>query len=729
MSNPERDIPTIEIGGHQQTPPDEAQPQLHPVRSSKIQARHLERLAIVYIRQSTPHQVLDHRESRERQYALADYAVALGWPRDRVLVIDEDQGHSGKTAEGRHGFHRVFAELTLDHAGVILGLEMSRLARSNKDWHHLLEACSVFGALLGDQDGIYEPRDSNDRLLLGLKGTMSEFELVTMRNRLNRGILNKAERGELFTGVPAGYVKLPTGRVIQDPDEQVRAVVALIFDKFEELGTIRAVFRYLISNKICIGGRARCGPKRGQLEWRRPSLGTLSQMLHHPIYAGAYAFGCRVADPKRRGRGNRAASRRVPMEQWKVLKRDILPAYISWERYLANQRRLKENRPGSQSVGSARCGVALLSGLVICGNCGLRLHTQYPRTGNAASYYCRRHLVHATEKTCYGVMATAVDALVAQQVLQALEPARLELCLQAAQDIQKERDRLARHWQQRLDRARYEAELVQRRYNMVEPENRLVARTLEQHWEEALRQQRQLEEEYDRFRQTQPLELSEVEQQRIRSLSADVAGLWQAEGTTAVDRKEIVRSVVERVVVQVRPASHRVGVSIHWKGGSISTHEIVRSVCGYEQMDTFEQLMARIRQLREEDQTAARIAEKLNDEGFRTPRQSRKFNRTTVLKLLSRTGIFSKRTYKCKISSNEWRLSDLSRELKMSPSKLRAWMLRGWVHGRQIAGRRWWILWADDDELTRLRKLKDRSFRGVESYPEELTRPKERPER
>lgn len=315
MSKPNNDILATTAGGSQPPPADAAADAARPApfRSAKIQDYHLERLAIVYVRQSSPQQVLEHRESRERQYALADYAGTLGWSKERVVVIDEDQGHSGKTADGRAGFHRLLAEVTMNHVGLVLGLEMNRLARSNKDWHHLLEVCAVFGALLADQDGVYDPRDCNGRLLLGLKGTMSEFELVTMRNRLERGKLNKAERGELFLAVPAGYVKRPTGEVAADPDEQIRAVVALIFDKFEELGSIYAVFHYLIRNAIRIGGRSRSGPQRGQVEWRRPSLPTLWQMLRHPIYAGAYAFGRRPLDPKKRGPGCRAAKRWLPM--------------------------------------------------------------------------------------------------------------------------------------------------------------------------------------------------------------------------------------------------------------------------------------------------------------------------------------------------------------------------------------------------------------------------------
>jgi len=265
-----------------------ASPVARASRPAKILDRHLDRLAVVYVRQSTPQQVRENRESRDRQYALAGLAAAFGWPRDRVLVIDEDQGQSGRSAIDRSGFQRLLAEVTMGHVGLVLGLEMSRLARSSADWHRLLEMCALCGALLADQDGVYDPTDPNDRLLLGLKGTLSEAEMFTLKNRLERGRRNKAARGELFYGVPTGYLRLPSGEAVLDPDEQVREMVRLIFDKFDELGTAWAVFRYLLDNGLRVGLRASRGPRRGELIWRRPTRGTVERLLHHPIYAGVY---------------------------------------------------------------------------------------------------------------------------------------------------------------------------------------------------------------------------------------------------------------------------------------------------------------------------------------------------------------------------------------------------------------------------------------------------------
>ena len=287
--------------------------------SAKIRDRHWERLAIVYVRQSSPHQVLENRESRERQYALAKLAQQFGWPADRVLVIDEDQGLSGKFSENRSGFRRLLTEVTLDHAGLVLGLELSRLARSCKDWHHLVEVCAVFDTLLYDQDGVYNANDSNDRLLLGMKGAMSEYELITLRNRLERGRDNKAARGELFLHLPIGYIKSPSGEPIQEPDEQARGVAQLVFDKFEELGTVWRVFCYLKRNKIQFGYRCLRGPRRGQLEWRRPTHNRNLAMLRHPIYAGAYRYAHRRQDPRKRLPGRPGTGVRFNSSESRVL--------------------------------------------------------------------------------------------------------------------------------------------------------------------------------------------------------------------------------------------------------------------------------------------------------------------------------------------------------------------------------------------------------------------------
>jgi DNA invertase Pin-like site-specific DNA recombinase len=680
------------------------------LRPSPLEERHLSRWAIVYIRQSQPQQVLNHIESRERQYALVDLAVALGWPRDRILLIDEDQGNSGKTAERRTGFHRILAEVTMDHVGLILGIEMSRMARNNKDWHHLMEMCAIFGTLLADEDRIYDPSDPEDRLILGFKGTISEYELILMNHRLERNRLNKAKRCALFLDVPCGYVKLPTGEVVRDPDEQVQATVQLVFDRFAELGSCRRLYRHLMRNRICLGIRVHRGPRRGQLEWHLPTPGMLSRMLHHPIYAGAYSYGRRRVDHKRTASGDgKPKMREVPMSEWMVLERDRLPAYITWQRYEDNLQRLAQNSQRPGSLGAPRTGKALLTSLLVCGACGRRMYASY-RSKSTAYYGCMRRKNEGS--TCCGLEAGAVDNLVAQQVLRALEPATLELSLKAIQDVHRQRQQLHRHWQQRLERATYETERAERQYHAVEPENRLVARSLERQWEEALRKQRDLMEEYDRFLKEQPPQLSEDQRARILALSSDLPALWNAPETTAVDRKEIIRLVVERVVVHVRGDSERAEVEISWRGGATTRHPIIRPVSRYESLGNYDQLMNRIIAMRQEGQTIKQIAVQLNAEGFRTPRSRKGYTSTSVRKLLSRGELTRGRIPTRQLDRHEWWLPDLARALQMSANKLRDWALRGWVRSRQIPPRGLWVIWADGRERQRLRKLRTASKQG-----------------
>lgn len=693
--------------------------------SSKVQPDHLEKLAIVYVRQSSPTQVLEHRESTARQYAFADQAVAFGWPRERVLIIDEDLGKSGRTAEGRSGFQRLITEVTLNHVGMVLGLELSRLARSSKDWHAFFEMCAVFGTLIADADGVYDGNDPNDRLLLGLKGIMSEMELHIMRNRLDRGRDNKAQRGELFVSVPLGYVILPTGEVAFDPDEQAQEVIRLIFDKFDELGTVYGVFHWLIRHDIKLPIRPQAGAKKGLLDWRRPSICTLTQAVSHPIYAGAYTFGRRSADPKRKLSPKKYRPR-APMEQWKVLHKDRLPAYITWERYLQNQERIKQNRNRFDCQGAPRSGVTLLSGLIVCGHCGRRMRTLYHAHGKA-QYDCHHRELTGREPNCPGMAARAVDDLVAQQVLRALEPAAVELSMRAQSDIEQERKRLEKHWQQRRQRARYDTELAERRYQAVDPENRLVAGTLEKRWEELLVQEKQLQEEYDRFRSQTPVGLSPEERARIAELTSDIPALWNGPGTTNVDRKQIVRCLVERVTVHLHPESEFAGVTIQWVGGYESQHEIIRPVRRYEQLRDLEPLLDRAQELRASGQTVAQIAEQLNTEGFHTPTGRGRIKGPMVNQLLQRRGVITdERANDGLLGKHEWWLTDLADELQTTRSKLQEWALRGWVQGRKTPVQGCWVLWADNDELRRLRALIARSQPGKNRHASDLKRPKNR---
>lgn len=698
------------------------EPVVQCVRSTKICSQHRERAAIVYVRQSTPQQVIEHQESRQRQYDLAAHAVALGWSQQRVLVIDEDQGLSGRSAEHRAGFQRLLAEVTLEHVGLILGLEMSRLARSSKDWHHLLELCALFGTLLADQDGVYDPTDSNDRLLLGLKGTMSEFELFTMRNRLQRGRLHKAERGELFFTAPMGYVLLPTGEVAKEPHEQARAATQLILDKFSEIGTAYGVLNYLVENGIEFGIRPKRGLQQGELTWRRPTLSMIFRVLHHPWYAGAYAYGRQATERKAVDGVIRTHQRVLPQSQWKVLKKDVLPAYITWEQFQANQDRLRQNRARFDSRGAARCGDALLGGILVCGTCGRRLRPNYSNAGKPY-YLCASHLEEARERKCFGLCAAGIDQLVAGQLLKALEPAALELSLQALEDEHRERARLHQHWEHQLERAEYEARRAERQFQVVEPDNRLVGRTLEAKWEEALRKQHGLEEEWRRFVQATPRQLSDEERQHITALSQSVRALWEAAGTTNADRKEIVRCLVDRVVVKVHRNSERVDVTIHWQEGFTSQHELLRPVKSYEQLAAVGQLRQRVTELRQSGSSAQHIARQLSLEGYSPPRRGNPFSKEQVWLLLRRYGL-TKTLDPVQLGLHEWKLPTLAKHLGVPIKRLRYWARKGWLHTRRTPTQGLWIAWADADEIARLRCLTARSKHGVCGHPAVLTTPR-----
>jgi Recombinase/Recombinase zinc beta ribbon domain len=512
-----------------------------------------------------------------------------------------------------------------------------------------------------------------------------------------------------------------------DPDEQARGVVHLVFDKFAELGSMYGLFHWLIRHDIKLPVRARTGAKKGQLDWRRPSIPTLAQMLRHPIYAGAYAYGRRPVDRKGKSSPSHRGRPWVPMQRWKVLLKDHLPAYISWEQYIKNRERITQNRNGPGSMGVPRSGVALLPGVLTCGNCGRYMQVSY-HTNTIAHYACNRQYVEGTEPRCYGLAAEAIDGLVAEQVLRALEPAAVALSLQARADLERERQRLEKHWRQRQQRARYEVELAERRYQAVDPGNRLVAATLEKRWEEALSQERQLQEEYDRFVRETPIQLTDEERARIEALARDIPALWHAPGTTNADRKNMIRCIIDRVVVHVRCDSEFVDVTIHWAGGYESRHEIVRPVATYAQLRDFASLMNRVVELRAAGHTAPEIAKALNAAGFYPPKRSGEFTTPVVHQLLKRRGLIgNERSHNELLGRHEWWLTDLARELQMSHLKLRDWANRGWVHSRKTPVQGYWILWADKDEVRRLQQLLAESRRGVNAYASELRTPKKRP--
>src|SRR6266545_735945 len=682
--------------------------------SPKLRPWHLDRAAIVYIRQSTPQQVLEHQESTARQYALGDRAIALGWPPSQVQVIDDDLGESGQSIEGRPGFQRLLAEVALDRVGLILGLEMSRLARSCKDWHHLLELCARFRVLLADADGVYDPTEYADRLVLGLTGMMSEAELPILRQRMDQGKLNKARRGELVVRVPVGYVKSPTREVALDPDEQAQGVIRLIFDEFDRRGTVHGVLRFLIADGVRLPVRSQSRSTCGQLDWRAPCRETVRHILRHPMYAGAYRYGFRPTETRRQRPGQPRSGRGggLAAEDCLVLLKDRFPASITWERFEANQARLAAERARAESAGAVRNGNALLAGVVWCGRCRKRMYVRYGRTDRRPSYVCSTLRSDYGLPLCQSVTAAEVETWVAEQVLEALQPAVLEASLDVAAEVEQRRRQVIRHWEQRIERARYEADRAARQYQACEPENRLVARTLERRWEEALEAVQQLEAEFDRFTRTQPRLLDETDRERIRRLAGEVPALWRASTTTPADRRQVVRLLVDRVVLTVDPGDDRVAVRVEWAGGAVRERTIHRAVQAYKNQQSWERLSARLATLHGRGETPKAIAAILDRDGFRPPKRASRFTAGMVRRLLHELGLRPRvprsPAFPEVLSPDEWWLHDLARLMGLSPHTLHGWRKKGWLHVRQVGGRGGpWAVWADASELARLRALRE----------------------
>lgn len=663
----------------------------------KIHSRHNDRQAIVYVRQSTVRQVEHNRESTRLQYALADRAFRLGWRREQIMVIDDDLGRSGSSALDRPGFQRLVAEVGLGRVGLVIGIEVSRLARSCRDWHQLLEMCALFDTLIGDADGIYDPSTYNDRLLLGLKGTMSEAELHILKARMHEGRKAKARRGELILGLPRGYVLKPSGEVALDPDESVQRVIRLVFALFEKRRSISGVLRYLVDHETALPDRVRSGPEKGEVCWNRPNTATLSDMLRHPCYAGAYVFGRRRHDGRLRLPGKPHSGRRFVRDpqKWMVLQQNALPAYIDWQCYERNQELMAANR--SRYPGVPRGGAALLAGLISCGVCGRKMVTGYNDAGREARYSCSYEATTYGGPPCQSISARPVDAHVSALILEALSPSAIDVSLQVAEDIELERQQLHESGNQRLERAGYETKLARRRYEAVDPDNRLVARTLERDWEAALATQQALADDHHRALSRQPERLTELEKEAVRQLAEDIPALWKAETTTSHDRQTIARIMLERVVVQVFGATERAEIKCHWAGEIVTTHPIIRTVRRFEQLEHHAEILDRVAVLRAEGATAQQIADDLNAKGW-APAKKDRFDGLIVQKLLVRKGLGKKRPIWSgnvpRRNEDEVTLQELSEKLGVHRQTAYGWLRRGKLKGRvaKVGTQRIWLV-------------------------------------
>jgi DNA invertase Pin-like site-specific DNA recombinase len=583
--------------------------------ASKVTASHLARTAYLYVRQSTLRQVTNNTESATRQYALRQRAVALGWSGEQIVTIDSDQGHSGASAADREGFQHLVAEVGMGRAGIVLGLEVSRLARNNADWHRLLEICALTATLICDEDGLYDPACFNDRLLLGLKGTMSEAELHFIRARLRGGQLSKARRGELPMPLPVGLVTDPAGKVVLDPNAGVQHAIRHVFATFARTGSARAVVQAFAAEGLLFPARVRFGPHKGELSWMPLKHWRVLRTLHNPRYAGAFVYG---RHRERKGPDGKTFHETLPREQWTALIHDAHPGYITWDQFETNQTLLAANAQahGSErSAGPAREGPALLQGLVICARCGRRMTVRYhQRRGvEVPDYQCIGEAIQTGARRCLSVPGAGVDAAVAQLLLDSLTPLALEMALTVQAELEARADEADALRRSHVERARHRAELARRRYLAVDPDNRLVADSLEADWNDALRQLQNAQDDYERAA-TSASALSEGHKTRIRALAADFPALWSDPATPQRERKRMARLLIEDVTLAKTDQIH---MHIRFRGGEVTSFTIPIPPPAWKARQTEPEVLALLDRLLD-DHTDAEVADALNAAGHRS---------------------------------------------------------------------------------------------------------------
>jgi DNA invertase Pin-like site-specific DNA recombinase len=582
----------------------------------KITTAHLSRLAYLYVRQSTLRQVFENTESTQRQYALRDRAVALGWPFDRIVVIDSDLGQSGASGADRQGFQRLVSEVGLGRVGIVLGLEVSRLARNSTDWHRLLELCALSDTLILDEDGLYDPAHFNDRLLLGLKGTMSEAELHMLKARLRGGILSRARRGELKQMVPVGFVHDAQERVILDPDAQVQAAVRLFFDTFRRTGSCLAVVKEFHAKELLFPRRLRSGAHKGELVWAELLHCRARQIIHNPRYAGAFVFG---RTKHRRLPNGKYSSRQVPSEEW-ILLRDMHPGYVTWEEHLSNLQRVKGNALAwstERHRGPPREGPALLQGLVICGACGERMSVRYHSHNNAEipTYWCGRRPMHRGEVgLCQTVHGSALDAAIGDIIIEAMTPLAIEVALSVQQELASRQEQADRLRRQHVERAKYEAELAQRRFLKVDPDNRLVADVLEADWNAKLRALAAAQETYERAAAADVSVANDAERSQLIALATDFPRLWHDPRTQMKEKKRMLRLLIEDVTLTKGDSVH---MDIRFVGGATRSLDIPLPKTCVELRTTDAAVVEEVDRLID-TYTDKEIADLLNERGVRT---------------------------------------------------------------------------------------------------------------
>ena len=572
----------------------------------QITERHRGRLALVYVRQSSVHQVLHHQESQRRQRHFVERASQLGWPPERIQVVDDDLGQSGSRSGQRLGFEEMVSRTALGQIGLILAVEVSRLARSNRDWYHLLDVCAITATLIGDEEAVYDPNSYNDRLLLGLKGTMSEAELHLIRQRLVEAMRAKARRGQLQRKLPPGYLWDELSRMQKDPDEQVASAIARVFERFDQVGTIHQTHLYLVEEAVEV-------PVRGadsQLVWRLPTYEQIRRMLSNPVYAGAYVYGRRqVEESLDAGLKPKKRLKEVKPEQWHALLKDHHEGYITWEQYEKNRQRIQENYSPPEGAGPPREGACLLQGLVLCGRCGRSMRIHYSKAEGQARFCCNRAREQSGVEVCQSFGARRLERAVEELLLASLAPLGMEAMVRTAQLHTQDSQAQRVQWEQKIERARYEVELTRRQYDSVDPQNRLVSRELERRFEKALKELDGVEANASERLRKLEVPLSQAEEQQLQAYAEDVEKLWQAPSTRVQERKRIARCLLEKIVALAAPGAERLKAEVHWKGGEKTMIEVARGKTGLHRYVTDPELVELVRTLAREfsDEQIARI--------------------------------------------------------------------------------------------------------------------------
>jgi DNA invertase Pin-like site-specific DNA recombinase len=663
---------------------------------AKITDRHRQRRAVVYVRQSSPGQLERNQESTARQYALRERAIALGWPAAAVVVVDEDTGRSGASSHGRIGFKELVADVGLGNVGLVLALEVSRFARSSADWHQLLDLCALTGTLIADSDGIYAPGNFNDRLLLGLKGTMSEAELHLIRARLDGGLRNKAARGELVMHLPVGFDRDEGDRIVLSADEQVRHAIERVYELWRRCGTARQVVGELIADGQRLPARS-AGERR--VRWVRPSYRAVHKLLTNPIYAGAFVFGRTRREKRLDTDGQlRFHTRELSIGEWSVCLPDHHPGYVSWVEYLANRERLRANvRPRGEGGGAAREGGALLQGVLRCGRCGRRMQVAYSgKDGRCVRYQCASGFMHyGTEKACQGLGGGRLDKAVAAAFLEAVTPAGIAASTNAITELTAQHDARLAGQRLALERAEFEAERARRQFDACEPEHRLVARTLESKLETALAEVAREQRALELLEHARPAPLTAQEREALNRLARDLPRLWAASMTSDRDRKELLRTLITEIVVTVRRPENVTHAEIFWEGGARSELTVTlprrgQTTCTPE--DTIE-LIGRLAVHHPDHQ----IAGILNRQGRRTA-TGRPFTATRVKSVRQRNRIPA--APPPDPDADTITIEQAAAQLSASPATIRRWLRQGLLPGEQVTPAAPWRIRLTDEIRT-----------------------------